>query len=605
MSSTAESDVFSWENSEELSEIDEHLEYVDTLIEKYTWKNEYREQVRTVINTIKNRRKGGKLNVSVIGEFSTGKSSFINAFLRTELTDVQVLQGTTAAASIIEYYPEYIMIVAYRDGKKKRSKFKTYEELKESFAELTTNLEKAYEISSINVGIPEAKHLGNLRLIDTPGTNVEYEWQEEVTLKIIDKLSDCSVILIDATQVLPQSLVRFIHNHLEHILPQCVFVVTKIDCIRPKECGGMVDYIKKRISHEFGIENPVIFPYSSTLVLSKKSESDVYDMSLKNEAYIYRHVIKQRAIAQFKKLLSLTEQMYTAVTENILNIKGYVTDEKEKLIEEKKLNTHNVIAEKKESIISEYEAETGKIRKKIMSKLNAASHTAQFAMMSKIDAFIALNKMNAYIVNDIENDCKREATKILKLSENSADSLYDVSKKGMTNSYNVLKDFYKDIKKKSGGKYDDVLGSPPVLNDDILREITESGFSSDWLLPTVEIKPVEAGGPGLLGGIGNKVLNNAKNKIRPVLKMYFDDVIHLAATHIDSCISITNNYINSEFNKYIGLNNAIKKNNLKEINLKEQMYDFHTKEIESDLMGIEARLFRVESLRENLNKINI
>ena len=76
-------------------------------------------------------------------------------------------------------------------------------------------------------------------------------------------------------------------------------------------------------------------------------------------------------------------------------------------------------------------------------------------------------------------------------------------------------------------------------------------------------------------------------------------------TLLNGFISITNNYINSEFNKYIGLNNAIKKNNLKEIRLKEQMYDFHTKEIESDLLGIEARLFRVESLRENLNKINI
>ena len=605
MSSTTQNDAFTWENSEELSEIDEHLEYVDTLINKYTWKKEYKDRVRTVINTIKNRKKGGKLNVSVIGEFSTGKSSFINAFLRTELTDVQVLQGTTAAASIIEYYPEYIMIVAYRDGKKVRNTFKTFDELKECFVELTTNFKEAYEISSINVGLPEAKHLGNLRLIDTPGTNVEHEWQEEVTLNIIDKMSDCSVILIDATQVLPQSLVRFIHNDLEHILPQCVFVVTKIDCIRPKECAGMVEYIKKRISHEFGMENPVVLPYSSTLVTGKKNDSDVYDMSLKNEVSIYRHVIKQRAIAQFKKLLSLTEQMYTAVTENILNIKSYVSDEAEKVVKEKKLNIHNVIAEKKESIISEYEAETGIIRKKIISKLNAASHTSLFTIMSKIDAFTALNKLNAYIENGIENDCKNEANIILKLSENSAGSLYDVSKKGITDSYDVLKAFYKDIKDNTAGKYDDVLTSPPSLNDDILREITESGFSSGWILPAVEVKPVDAVSGGLLGGIGNKALNNAKNKIRPVLKMYFEDVIHLASAHIDSCILITNNYINSEFNKYIGLNNAIKKNNLKEIKLKEQMYDFHTKEIESDLMGIEARLFRVGSLRENLNKISV
>ena len=83
----------------------------------------------------------------------------------------------------------------------------------------------------------------------------------------------------------------------------------------------------------------------------------------------------------------------------------------------------------------------------------------------------------------------------------------------------------------------------------------------------------------------------------------FDDVVNMAATHIENCISITGNHISSEYNKYVSLYNRILKIKMNDINLKERMYDYQIKEINSDLQGIEARLFRTESLRSNLNKV--
>lgn len=117
------------------------------------------------------------------------------------------------------------------------------------------------------MGLPSALLDGQFRLIDTPGTNSLEVWQEKSTAKLLQESSDLSVVLIDATKPLPQTLCRFMSENLGPVLSKCVFVLTKMDAVRPKEREAMKNYVETRLRQEFELESPLVIPYCALQVL--------------------------------------------------------------------------------------------------------------------------------------------------------------------------------------------------------------------------------------------------------------------------------------------------------------------------------------------------
>ena len=100
---------FTWGNLSELASLDSHIAFAKQLIDKYQWPDDVREELTSRLTDIRNKQQDKQLNLSVIGEFSSGKSTFINALLRMDLLAACVLQGTTVASTVIEYAPQYAL----------------------------------------------------------------------------------------------------------------------------------------------------------------------------------------------------------------------------------------------------------------------------------------------------------------------------------------------------------------------------------------------------------------------------------------------------------------------------------------------------------------
>lgn len=98
---------FSWDNLNEMADIQSHIEYATMVLNKYHWDDSVRQSLLKQLNQIVDKQNDKTLNISVIGEFATGKSSFINALVGQELLAVNALQGTTVAITIIEYGTTY------------------------------------------------------------------------------------------------------------------------------------------------------------------------------------------------------------------------------------------------------------------------------------------------------------------------------------------------------------------------------------------------------------------------------------------------------------------------------------------------------------------
>lgn len=267
-------EYFSLNNLGTLSRIDEHLSFVEGIVEKYSEKNFTWKDVRQQIDFIRKKKNDKKLNISVIGEFATGKSTFINALLRKELLASSALQGTTVASTVIDYDEQYKIRLEYLNGRSEMLKFTCFAELQSGLKHYTTDTSVAKQLKAVNVFLPADILKNEFRIIDTPGTNVTEAWHEDVTVRTLREQSDLSIILTSAEKPVPNTMLSFMRKNLESILPQCVFVVTKLDTIRPRERERQLAYIKMKLEEELGIREAVVLPYVSPMVLGSEMTMD-------------------------------------------------------------------------------------------------------------------------------------------------------------------------------------------------------------------------------------------------------------------------------------------------------------------------------------------
>ena len=64
-----------WSTVRDVAHIDENITFASEMLDKYSWKKEEQKQLTQQMERIRTKQKDDCLNLSVIGEFSCGKSS--------------------------------------------------------------------------------------------------------------------------------------------------------------------------------------------------------------------------------------------------------------------------------------------------------------------------------------------------------------------------------------------------------------------------------------------------------------------------------------------------------------------------------------------------
>lgn len=313
--------------------IDRIILFVDSLLRKYEKElnpQAYAEYVAK-LKKIKDKNVDEKLYLSVIGEFSTGKSTFINALLRDNLLDAQVLQGTTTINSVIQYGNELNMIIQMLNNVESDNlKLRGYSD--EAIRARIKNIhagEGTRSIKKVTITHPSEFLSQGIVIIDTPGTNTPELWHEQVTRNAIHELSDTSIILTSANQPVPDSLVDFVEGNLQGVLDRCIFLVTKIDTIRQREREEQIEYIRYSIQQKLGIKEPIVLPYSSLLVLEEKTDvakvyskndrDDILSMSFESENKIFEYIRANKQAILKEKLAKLLVELLNELEQDLDN----------------------------------------------------------------------------------------------------------------------------------------------------------------------------------------------------------------------------------------------------------------------------------------------
>lgn len=198
-----------------------------------------------------------RFNLVVVGEFSRGKSTFVNALLGHRVLPVSK-SPTTAVISKIVYgeHPEYI--VHYKSGESKtisedefldikaksEGDLLSLDNLKDKLNSFVKKQEEFDDIDFLEICYPLSLCRNKVEVIDTPGTNDLNAGRVDITYKYLKK-ADAAILVLMATQALTKSEMEFLREQIIGNQINDIFIVIngKDQCKTIDEQERVIKYV--------------------------------------------------------------------------------------------------------------------------------------------------------------------------------------------------------------------------------------------------------------------------------------------------------------------------------------------------------------------------
>ena len=580
---------FSWENLSEMADIQSHITYATTVLNRYNWDDSIKRSLKKQLDAIVAKQNDKVLNISVIGEFSTGKSSFINALVGHELLAVNVLQGTTVAITIIEYGASYSLSLVDKNGNSTTTEYKNINYLSSALQHYTTDPSYADSISHVRVTLPSDILKNGFRIIDTPGTNSLEQWHEEITRRAINDISDMSIILVDASRPMPETLVGFVESTLGNNVKDCLFVANKIDIIRSRERNGMLQFIQKKINLEFDIEGAEILPFASVALTNLFSKDIVtIDDDSKQQTFdslqsIFSFTAQKRIKTQAKKLLLLIDNMYANLNANITHVAQQYQKELRTLEQSKQVDFRPFIAQ--QIALRQKRFITSAQEKKRVTDMETDNlvNAAIANINSKIDSHTTstLDGLSKYIKEgELTSDIKVEGAQIANKTEKKFNQIKPIFNRQLTEFQSDFeKEFTRlkvlpikfnvtprEVNVTHNANSANIGPVASLISDELSKEnwAFGGGGAAGAAIGTAIMPGVGTAIGAFLGFVAgafaapdaNEVKQKVKSKLTLPLRSYFRSICNDCMFNYTTYINDVNRSIEVEINRYYSTYNA-------------------------------------------------
>lgn len=296
-------------------------------------------ELSEVVSDLRNRI-GEPYMFVVVGEVKAGKSSFINALLKTEEEICAVAPDPkTDAIHLIEYGEAH------------------------EVENISPTLKKIYYPEEI---------LREIAIVDTPGTNTIIEYHQEITEKFIPA-SDLVMFVFEAKNPYRQSAWDFFRYVSEEWHKKIVFILQQKDLMSEEDLAvnqkGLKDYALKQ-----GMENPTIFTVSAKQELEGfHSESGFEEV----RSYIESNITGGKApILKLKNNIDTFLRIYKQIESGLetrqtqLELDKAFRKDVEKVLEEEQQLTEKRISIFIENLLNAYDKTVGNIRSELKSELS-------------------------------------------------------------------------------------------------------------------------------------------------------------------------------------------------------------------------------------------
>ena len=276
------------------------IENIEKLIEidKSEFEGRSREKLINFRNELEREL---TFKVLCLGDFNSGKTTFVNRFfLEEDLLPTGIIP-TTAKLTVIKYSNEKKVEINSGDESVIIS-----DNIAEKLKDILTK--KSDSKTVVIVNYPSNMLKEGIEVIDSPGLNDPDEERMDVTYKIIDSV-DCILYFLTAHQVWKRSEKEFLEKRVlsKHHLDKVIFVMTYWDVIDEKERDDVLSYVtecmreslkvtEERLSELTGKE--VKLPLPRLVPVSAKTGENFKE--LKKELWEYFSNIDKAKILQSK-----------------------------------------------------------------------------------------------------------------------------------------------------------------------------------------------------------------------------------------------------------------------------------------------------------------
>lgn len=206
------------------------LEQASELINKY-------DLDKTLIQQIFKEIAEFKVTVPLVGGFSTGKSSLINAFIGRELLSTNITPETAVPAEIM-FGEDEDLLLEHTDGSWSRGTLS-------EFASKQLDV-KQYSLVSIKINNDFFRQIPDIKLVDMPGFDSGIELHNKAIDNYLPR-SLAYIITVSADEVaIRKSILDFLHELNLHKV-QVYIVITKSQRVIPEQLEQAKEYIASTV----------------------------------------------------------------------------------------------------------------------------------------------------------------------------------------------------------------------------------------------------------------------------------------------------------------------------------------------------------------------
>jgi gas vesicle protein len=477
---------------------DEHLAFAEQLLTRYHFSADDQAIVAAEIDEIRSRVNDVNLYMAVIGEASSGKSTFINALIEDALLKMDNVFETTAAATVIKYDHEVSTTIRLLSGtvgnpvqravpgdqlefldnsfNVQRSEVLHFTardtpislevfpkvhnmDVRQLIQCVTTDPSVARSVASVNVTYPGAFLADNICIIDTPGLNAQIKDlnPQQVTQNAVG-FADSAIILTAANQAMPLSLVKLLQDDLglrDHI-KRCAFLITKMDWVDEDEHERIIKHVHSQIRRHFipqGKLPPVFVAVPKASLDAQTGQQNSIDNAdhwcaqfeiLKRDLYDY--LTRQRSTVIAEKTLRLLDKLFMTLDAHLTVLWQHFNERHNALNAAVIPDLELFTRQQKEYC---YQRVAPLIRESA-THLNLAGHTFREETLKEIETGImsqsSAKDLKAYVEKDLAEVLQRRRHVIVVTAEKQRAAISKAAQASRTHFVDDFRDAYTRLK---------------------------------------------------------------------------------------------------------------------------------------------------------------
>ena len=194
------------------------------------------------------------IDIAILGQFKSGKSSFINSLVERTLLPTGVIPVTSVITRISYSENEYAEVIFESGSKKKIQLVEISQYIDES-----CNPENKKKVELVDIFLPSLKKYRGIRLVDTPGMGSYFKHNTETTMDWSPE-AGISILDISAERPLSENEITLLKD-LMNYSPKIIILLTKTDIFSDKQINEIKGYIRESLQKEFDIDF-TLFEYS-------------------------------------------------------------------------------------------------------------------------------------------------------------------------------------------------------------------------------------------------------------------------------------------------------------------------------------------------------